>query len=348
MNLSFSTGQRLLFFALLAIATILFVWIVRGFLFPIFWAIVFALLLYPAYQALRARIKNDTLAALFVMLGALLLVIVPLSWLGTQVAQEAFALYRAASQSGIPGSFALPDVFLDTLSLFGTNVEELQANLASWTQAASAWIISEALAISSATFNAILKTFLMLYLLFFFLRDGERLGRYVMRRLPLGDHKEWALFERFASTTRAILKGTVLSAVAQGSVGSIIFALAGIENAILWGAVMAFLSIVPVLGPPLVWLPAGLYLLATGSLIPALIVLVGGAVLVNPLDNVLKPMLVGREISLPDPLILIAILGGIGVFGVAGVVIGPVTAALMLAVWDIFAEEYEMELSAHG
>ena len=96
------------------------------------------------------------------------------------------------------------------------------------------------------------------------------------------------------------------------------------------------------------WLPAGLILLATGAVVPALIVLIGGVIIISPLDNVLKPMLVGRETRMPDALILISILGGIGAFGITGIVIGPVAAALSLAVWDMYAEEFEKELSTHG
>ena len=347
MGISFGAGQRLFFFGLLVVVTFFFLWMIRGFIFPIFWAVVFALLLHPAYLWFCKRIGKETLSALLVMLAALLLIVLPIAWLGTQIGQEAFAFYRSLAESG-GFQISIPAPALDSLASLGVDVVELKANLAGWAQTAISWIISESLMLGSATFNIVLKTLLMLYLLFFFLRDGELLGHYIMRRLPLGDRKEKALFQRFATTTRAIMKGTVFSAVAQGIVGGIIFAIAGIENATLWGAVMALLAIIPAVGPGLVWLPAGLILIGTGSLVPALIVLIGGAAVVSPLDNLLRPMLVGRETEMPDALILLSILGGIGAFGIAGVIVGPVVAALAMAVWDIFAEEYEAELSAQG
>lgn len=347
MDISFSAGQRLFFFGLLIAVSLFFLWMIKGFLFPIFWAIVFALLLHPGYTWLHKRFDHKTLSVLLVMLAALMLVVLPIAWLGTQIAQEAFAFYRSLAESG-GLQLSVPDPALDLLSSLGVNVAELKASLASWAQTASGWVISESLTLGSATFNVVLKTLLMFYLLFFFLRDGERLGAYIMRRLPLGDRKERALFQRFATTTRAIMKGTVFSAVAQGVVGGIIFAIAGVENATLWGAMMAFMAIIPAVGPGLVWVPAGLILLGTGSLVPALVVLIGGAAVVSPLDNIIRPMLVGREISMPDALILISILGGIGAFGIAGVIVGPVVAALAMAVWDIFAEEYEAQLTAQG
>jgi len=348
MAISFRTGQRLFFFTLLAATTLFFLWMVRDYLFPVFWAIVFALLLHPTYQWLQKNLRNDVLAALSAMLFALLIVILPISWLGSQVAREAYALYQSIALNGGLSAFTLPGPLLEMLATFGFEPGEVSANIAAWAETASAWIFSEALSISGATFSVVLKTFIMLYLLFFILRDGEKLGAYIMRYLPLGDDKERALFARFATTTRAVMKGTIVVALAQGAVGGIVFWMAGIDNPVLWGAVMAFLSVIPAVGPILVWLPAGLILLATGSFVPALIVLIGGGVVISSIDNFLRPVLLGRETKMPDALILISILGGISVFGIAGVVIGPVVSALVITVWDIFAEEFRAELSAHG
>src|SRR3989344_3412217 len=320
MAISFRTGQRLFFFTLLAATTLFFLWMVRDYLFPVFWAIVFALLI----------------------------VILPISWLGSQVAREAYALYQSIALNGGLSAFTLPGPLLEMLATFGFEPGEVSANIAAWAETASAWIFSEALSISGATFSVVLKTFIMLYLLFFILRDGEKLGAYIMRYLPLGDDKERALFARFATTTRAVMKGTIVVALAQGAVGGIIFWIAGIDNPVLWGAVMAFLSVIPAVGPILVWLPAGIILLATGSFVPALIVLIGGGVVISSIDNFLRHVLLGRETKMPDALILISILGGISVFGIAGVVIGPVVSALVITVWDIFAEELSADLPAHG
>jgi len=348
MSISFSTGQRLFFFALLAATTLFFLWMVREYLFPIFWAIVFALLLYPAYRRLKHQLKNATLAAALVMLFALVIVVVSIVWLGAQIAQEAYALYLTLAGSGGFASFTLPPVLLETLETFGFSPAEVSANISAWAETASAWVLSEALSMSSATFTVVLKTFIMLYLLFFILRDGEKIGHAIMRYLPLGDDRERALFSRFAGTTRAVVKGTVVVALAQGVAGGILFWIAGVPNPVLWGAVMAFLSVIPAVGSFLVWLPAGLYLLAVGSLVPALIVLIGGAVVISSLDNFLRPILVGRDTNMPDALILISILGGISVFGIAGVVIGPVVSAVALTAWQLFAEDFSAELSAHG
>lgn len=348
MGISFGAGQRIFFVGLLTAVSLAFIWMLRDFLFPVFWAIVFALLLHPTYVWLTKRVRYESLAAIIVIFCALLLVLIPISFIGTQVAQEAAVFYRSVSQNGALSDFSLPAPALDVLSYAGIDAQEVRSNIASLIEVAGRWIATEALAVSTATFSVIVKTLLMLYLLFFFLRDGERIGAYVMKRLPLGDRKERALFDRFAATTRATMKGTVVVALAQGAAGGILFGLAGIENALLWGVVMAFFSIIPAIGAGGILIPAGIYLLLTGSLVPAIIVLAGGALVVGSLDNVLRPLLVGRETKMPDALILLSIAGGLATFGITGVIVGPVIAALVLAAWDIFAKEYEAQLTAQG
>ncbi len=347
MNLGFSIGQRAFLIALLLGASVFFLWMVREYLFPVFWAIVFALLLHPIFVRLQKKF-NKTISAALTMLFALLVVVLPVSWLGTQVAQEAFALYRSIAGSTFLSTLALPEPITNLIGMFGYDTANIKTDIATWISSASAWIFSEALSISSATFTVVIKTLFMLYLLFFFLRDGEKLGHYAMQHLPLGDAKEGALFARFASTTRAMMKGTIVVALLQGLIGGILFWVAGVPNPILWGAVMAFVSVIPAVGPFIVWLPAGLFLLLTGQIVPALIILIGGGVVISSVDNILRPILVGRDTAMPDALIFISILGGLSVFGVTGVIIGPVIAALVLTVWDLFAEEFRKELRAQG
>ncbi len=347
MNAAFTIGQRIFFFALLFGASAFFLWMVRDYLFPVFWAIVFSLLLHPVYARLQRKM-NDTFASALTMVFALIVVVLPVSLLATQIAQEAFSLYRSLSESSFLSSFTLPEPISHLIGIFGYDTDNIQTDVSAWISAASAWIFSEAVAISSATFTVIIKTLFMLYLLFFFLRDGEKLGHYVMHRLPLGDAKENALFVRFASTTRAMMKGTIVVALIQGVIGGILFWIAGVPNPVLWGAVMAFVSVIPAVGPFIVWLPAGLFLLLTGQFVPALIILIGGGVVISSVDNILRPILVGRDTSMPDALIFIAILGGISVFGLTGVIIGPVIAALVITIWDLFAKEFKKELTAQG
>jgi predicted PurR-regulated permease PerM len=162
----------------------------------------------------------------------------------------------------------------------------------------------------------------------------------LVKALPLGDERERKLFTKFAEVTRATVKGNIVVAIVQGTLGGIIFALLGIPGALLWGVVMAFLSLIPAVGASLVWLPVSIYLYATGSWIAATILVGYGAIVIGLADNVLRPILVGRDTKLPDYLVLFSTLGGMSLFGITGFVLGPLIAALFLVFWNIFMTEF--------
>jgi predicted PurR-regulated permease PerM len=180
----------------------------------------------------------------------------------------------------------------------------------------------------------------MLYILFFFLRDGGRLVAALIRALPLGDVRERELLVKFSEVTRATIKGTLVVGCVQGAIGGLLFWILGIPAPVFWGAVMAVFSVMPVVGPGIVWGPAAIILIAGGHIFKGIVLIAGGVVLIGLVDNVLRPLLVGRDTQMPDYLVLLATLGGLSVFGIAGFVIGPVIAAFFLVVWEMFAQEY--------
>jgi predicted PurR-regulated permease PerM len=180
----------------------------------------------------------------------------------------------------------------------------------------------------------------MLYLLFFFLRDGPRLLEGLVRALPLDDHRERHLLERFAEVSRATIKGTLVVGIAQGAIGGIAFAMLGISAPVLWGVVMALLSILPAVGTALVWLPAAIVLLASGKIVSGVALILIGVFVIGLVDNVLRPILVGHDTRMPDYLILLSTLGGLAGFGLAGIIIGPIIAAFFLSVWHMAEQDF--------
>jgi predicted PurR-regulated permease PerM len=154
------------------------------------------------------------------------------------------------------------------------------------------------------------------------------------------------LFDKFAEVTRATMKGTLVVGLVQGTLGGLLFWILGLQAAIFWGVIMTLLSLLPAVGSALVWAPAAIILLATGHIVKGIILLAAGGLIIGLIDNLLRPMLVGRHTQIPDYLILLATLGGLTVFGLSGFVIGPIIAALFLAVWDMFAQEYSHEDAA--
>ncbi len=172
------------------------------------------------------------------------------------------------------------------------------------------------------------------------LKDGEKLISILIRMLPIGDDAERHLLSKFAEVSRATIKGTLVVGIIQGALGGILFALLGIESAIFWGVVMIVLSILPAIGSALVWGPAAIIFLANEQWIKALILFIVGAAFIGVIDNVLRPILVGRDTKMPDYLILLSTLGGLGLFGLSGIVFGPIIAAFFLAIWTMFEYEY--------
>ncbi len=162
----------------------------------------------------------------------------------------------------------------------------------------------------------------------------------LIRALPLGDERERLLFAKFAEVTRATVKGNLLIAIIQGALGGLIFWILGITGALLWGVVMAVVSLIPAVGAALVWVPTAIYLAAVGEVASALILTTFGVVVIGLADNLLRPLLVGRDTKLPDYIVLLSTLGGIVMFGVNGFVMGPLVAALFIAFWGIFIREF--------
>ena len=202
-------------------------------------------------------------------------------------------------------------------------------------------LTTRAFTIGQNTLEFMVDLFVMLYLLFFLLRDGKALSAEAAAALPLKPEHTKRLLDQFAIVVRATVKGNVVVALVQGALGWLAFSVLGISGALLWGAVMALLSLLPAVGAALVWGPVAAYLLATGSILPGLGLTAWGVLVIGLVDNVLRPILVGKETRLPDYLVLVATLGGLSVFGLNGFVIGPVIAAMFIVVWDIFAQARE-------
>ena len=183
----------------------------------------------------------------------------------------------------------------------------------------------------------------MLYLLFFFLRDGRKLIDLIIQIFPLDDSQERFLLSKFAEVSRATIKGTLVVGMVQGTIGGITFAMLGIQSAVFWGVVMTLLSILPAIGSALVWLPAAVYLITNGMIAEGIILIAVGALVIGMVDNILRPILVGRDTKMPDYLILLSTLGGLAMIGISGFVLGPLIAAFFLAIWSMFAKQYNSD-----
>jgi predicted PurR-regulated permease PerM len=216
----------------------------------------------------------------------------------------------------------------------------VRENAANAAVAASRFLARNALAFGQGAFGFVLQLALMLYVAYFLLRDGRTLLDQLVQTLPLGDERERLLFQKFAEVARATIRGNLLVAIVQGLLGGLIFWILGLPAARLWTVVMAVLSLIPAVGAGVVWLPAAIYLYAVGEWISASVLIAYGVLIIGLADNLLRPILVGRDTKLPDWMVLLSTLGGIAMVGINGFVVGPLIAVLFVAFWQIFRREF--------
>ncbi|HYE97144.1 MAG TPA: AI-2E family transporter [Rubricoccaceae bacterium] len=340
------TLQNGFFLLLLALVTLAFVWVVRDFFAPVLWAATFAIVFRHPYRHIRRALRGrENAAAGLTTLAVILLVLVPVGLLVTALVGEALGLYEsvASGEVDVQGPMQTVQGWLplvqDWLARFGVDPASIQRSLQGAADAAGRVLAAQALLVGQNALRLGLMTFVMLYVLYFFLRDGERLVGWLVRAMPLGSHRERRLMERLAEVTRATVKGTMVVGAIQGALGGILFAVLGLPAALFWAVVMAAASLIPTIGTALVWMPAAVVLFAMGDVGRGIALLVGGTI-IGSVDNLLRPVLIGHDTAMPDYLVLLSTLGGLALFGFTGLIAGPLIAALFLVVWQMFIEEY--------
>ena len=334
------------FLVLLVAVSLAFAWIIWPLFGAVLWGVILAIIFTPLYRRLvRSWGQRRTLAALATLVIIVLLVILPVALVSALLVQEGAGVYERI-QSGefdigryFQQAFtALPGWVTTLLDRFGlTNLGVVQERLSAAVKRSSQFLAGQALNLGQNMLGFVVSLFIMLYLLFFLLRDGDALVEHIRAAIPLHPGQLRTLARRFTGVIRATVKGTLVVAVVQGALGGLIFWLLGIHAPALWAALMAILSLLPAVGTALVWLPVAIYLLATGETWQGIVLIGYGVVVIGLVDNVLRPILVGKDTRMPDYIVLISTLGGIAIFGVNGFVIGPVIAAMFMAVWGMFS-----------
>jgi len=349
------TNDRWAFMAILIAVSAAFAWILLPFLAAILWAVIAAILFTPIYTRLLEKMpRRPSSAALLTLLLIVALVIVPAAILTMALVGEATAIYGRI-QSGdinpaqIVATFraAMPSWVTGFLHNLGIdNLAEVRTSFGAGAADGVRAVLGQALQIGQSLFSLLLKLSVMLYLAFFLIRDGESLKRRVAAAVPLRSDHLHRLVDRFIVVVRATIKGSIVVAILQGLLGGLILWVLGIEAPLLWGVLMGAASLIPAVGTGLVWVPMALYLFFTGSFWQGAVLVFCGLFVIGMVDNVLRPVLVGRETRIPDYVVLITTLGGLQLFGFHGIVIGPVVAAMFIAVWDIATDMRSEALGA--
>lgn len=335
------------FLALVVIVSIGFALVIEPFFAPILWGVIAAILFVPVNRRLLAAMpgRRNGAAGLTLLL-IVAMVIVPAILLAMALIEEV-SIFYARIQSGeidFAVLFArlqasLPDWVIAYLERYDLNdFETLQERLNTALAASFRTLATQAVLIGQGAFSFLVALGVMLYLTFFLLRDGDALAARVMAMTPLRAAPRQALMLQFVTVVRATIKGSIVVAIAQGLIGGIVFWALGVEGALLWAVMMGIFSLLPAIGTGLVWVPVAVYLIVSGALVKGLILVFCGLFVIGMVDNLLRPVLVGRDTRLPDYVVLITTLGGLDLFGFSGIVIGPVVAALFIATWAIVSE----------
>jgi len=344
--------SRIFLVALVIAISFLFLKMIRPFLTALLVAGITASLTQPLYRRLvrvfRGRRRG---AAVAVIVLFVLVVLLPLAGLLGLVAAEAVKVGEAAVP-WVQDKLTHPDkieTWLQGLPIY-EHIEPYRDDLLTRVGQAvgflSRLLIGGLQSVTSGTLNFLFMLGIMLYAMYFFLEQGGRLVDRILWYLPLEDSEERLLLDKFRSVTRATLKGTAVIGLLQGTLAGIAFAVAGLPSALFWGALMVVLSVIPGIGIGLVWVPAAIILVAGGKTVAGIALAVFCAAIVGSIDNVLRPRLVGQDTKLPDLLILLSTLGGVAMFGMLGLIIGPVLAALFVTVWEIYGRMFAAVLPA--
>jgi predicted PurR-regulated permease PerM len=343
-----------LLFLVLA-ATALFALILWPYFGAVCWAVFIAIVFWPMHRRfLQGSHGRRNMAALASLTVILLIVILPLSLLAASITTEASVAVEQLRSGKIQLSEyflrfinALPEWARAVLHRFGmADLQLLQQKIMATLGSSGQALTSRVVGIGQVTLDFVVAFFVMLYLLFFLFRDGEQLTQSISRAIPLQPQHTRRLLTQFATVVSATVKGNIVVALVQGALGTLAFWVLGMPGAILWGAVMALLSLLPAVGAAIVWGPVAAYYLLSGDAIRGIGLIAWGTLVIGLVDNFLRPVLVGKDTRMPDYLVLIATLGGIVVFGLNGFVIGPVIAAVFLVSWEMLASVRQQSSSA--
>lgn len=342
-------GGFLLFLALVSIAMVV---VILPFAQPLLWAMLAAIMFQPLFQwILHWMPAHPGRAAALTLLVITFAILVPAFFLGSIIVEQAVAVFVAFREGQIDVAAwfniihdALPQQMQNALDNAGfANLDGLLDQAQDLARESTGLIARSALSITTSALAFVLALGVGLYASYFLLRDGRDIGSAIIGALPMKRRAAERLAGKFLQIVRATIKGSGVVGLVQGALGAITFWIVDMPSALLFGLLMAVFSLLPAVGPAIVWVPVAIYLIAIGSIWEGVLVAASGVLVIGLADNLLRPILVGRDTGIPDWLILVTTLSGIGLLGLSGIVVGPLVAGLFLASWAIWCEEREPE-----
>lgn len=339
------------FIVLLLLVSVAFFSLIQPYYSAIIWAVILALIFYPLRIKLSAMLRGrDGVASLLTVLLICVIVFIPLMIVISSLIVELNALYHRLQSNATD----LPQLLSDGIAHLPEwarnylrdndfdSVSTIREKISGMALVAGRYLAGSAVIIGKNTLGLTIGFCMMVYLLFFLLKDGSRLVRKIFIAIPLTDKIKRRLFHKFAGVSRATVKGTLVVAIVQGGLGGAAFWFVGFNGSLLWATLMAFMSLIPAVGTAIIWVPAVAFLFSTGETGTAVMLTLYFVIVVGLADNILRPILVGKDTRMPDYLILLTTLGGLQFFGINGFILGPMIAGLFVASWNLLAEDRAM------
>jgi predicted PurR-regulated permease PerM len=321
----------------------------KPFIYAVFWAIILAGLFMPVYKKVEKKLKSPSFSATLVLILICFIFIIPVVFIFSLLLKESMATYQDLSNENSQINLSLQKLvqlikhnpFTDSLHLDDAALTERLTQLS---KNVTGYIFENLKNLTQNTLHFIVQLGVMLYALFYFIRDGENFLNSIMRLLPLGQGRDRILLTHFQKTANSTLKVTLIIGGIQGVLGGLLFLFTGIQGAILWGVVMIITAVIPVVGCALVWAPAGIFMMITDHFWTGVFILAFGSLVISMVDHFLRPILLGKDVSMHPLFIFLSTMGGIIVFGFSGFIIGPIIMSLALAVWQMYEEYYLKEI----
>lgn len=333
--------RSIILISLLGLVTLAFLYLLKPFFTPLFWAAVIAGIFKPLHDRLLQKLKRPNLSASLMLCLIALIILLPAGIIASLLVSESLQIYNAISaDTGL-----IEQKVRDTLSAltshpyirqFHVDEQFFIDRFRGAVKNIANYIIVHLSGITQNTVVFFIQFGVMIYALYFFFRDGDRILKRALRMCFLESGRGRILYEQFVATARATLKATILLGGLQGISGGFIFYITGIEGATIWGLLMVVMAILPGIGCAIIWAPAGVIMLIGGHIWEGVAILTFGALVISLADNLLRPILIGSDVEIHPLLIFLSTLGGIVAFGVSGFVIGPIIVSLFLAIWDMY------------
>lgn len=342
--------RRIMFFVLMGVVGLLLLLILKPFLFALFWAAVIASVFRPLFQRINRRLNRPDVSSSIVIVVILLIIFLPAAIISSLVVAESIEIYNSIDSSGP----TLESTLKNTFNQFTHHpyIEKLHIQEKVWidkmTEAAKAvanYLLSSLKGLTENALTFFVQFGVMLYALYFFIRDGDRFLQSVIRVFPLGNGREHILYEKFKVTAWATLKVTMIIGGIQGVLGGLIFFLTGIKGALTWAIIMVMTSIIPSIGCAIVWAPASIIMIIMGHVWEGVIIMAFGVLVISMVDHFLRPLLLGKDVEMHSLTVFLSTLGGIMLFGISGFVIGPIVASLFTSILEMYEQYYQSEIA---